>query len=96
MKEQLHSMIGMILCSNIFISTWYSSKHPVWSSHQIFLRDKICDSKKHHVYCCGEDQTYPNDRELKILKGGDNPIHVNIYSQGPRKEFQTTGALSIF
>ena len=43
---------------------------PAWTSHKLFLQDKICDTEKQNVYCCGQNGTYPTADELLQLNGG--------------------------
>ena len=48
----------------------FDKSSPVWTSHKLFLEDKICDYEKQNVYCCGQNGTYPSAADLLELKGG--------------------------
>ena len=49
---------------------------PAWTSHKLFLQDKICDIEKQNVYCCGTNGTYPTADELIELNGGSTGERV--------------------
>ena len=49
---------------------------PAWTSQKLFLKDKICDTEKQNVYCCGQNGTYPTADELLELNGGSTGERV--------------------
>ena len=49
---------------------------PAWTSHKLFLQDKICDTENQNVYCCGQNGTYPTTDELIELNGGSSGERV--------------------
>jgi hypothetical protein len=62
---------------------------PAWTSHKVFIQDKICDFEKQNVYCCGKNGTYPTSDELLKLKGGNagervrpNESQINVRVPG--------------
>ena len=39
-----------------------------WKLKVDFFKVRICDKKERTVYCCGSNEEFPRDSELKILK----------------------------